>query len=474
MFKRLNVKASCFLYFRSLIFYRPSCLFDNNLIKSQYTSALTVFDALGVDLVHGWIVDPQDKDTFNTLRGKSYNQLIDLVITGKEADEEAQKVSESIQRKKIKLENCRRSSSNREDRKESSVEATAEEDQNNDWVKVSKEEDILSADAGDKQEKHDDTDEVPLEIEVEKSVDEQRTLEPSKAMESKNILDPLLNPIAPDQVEKEIACLQDKLERAQGTASVGNLINAFLNDTGHQLTYHGLEKLQEYISNGQLCVFFRNNHFSTITKHNGHLFLLVTDLGYANVEEVVWEKLDNIHGDTDYADCKFQKPRPRSVLSPPAPVLSPKLVLAQKGQQDLDYQLAVRLSEGKALDDAALDEEEAALIAAATEASLHSYHANGTDLEADSKPAASPTADSGNVVSSGNDHHDHDADYRLAMQLQQQLDSEEASEALARQLQEEDRVAASRQRSPPRTGPFAGPTRSQATSSDNKSGCIIS
>jgi hypothetical protein len=41
----------------------------------------------------------------------------------------------------------------------------------------------------------------------------------------------------------------------------------FLTTTASQLTYHGLCELNSTVSEGQLCVFFRNNHFSTLYKH---------------------------------------------------------------------------------------------------------------------------------------------------------------------------------------------------------------
>ena len=47
------------------------------------------------------------------------------------------------------------------------------------------------------------------------------------------------------------------------------------------------------------AVFFRNNHFSALTKHDGQLFLLVTDLGYRK-EAVVWERLDDVTGDVEF------------------------------------------------------------------------------------------------------------------------------------------------------------------------------
>lgn len=42
--------------------------------------------------------------------------------------------------------------------------------------------------------------------------------------------------------------------------------NNFLSTTASQLTYHGLCELNRVVAEGQLCVFFRNNHFSTMYK----------------------------------------------------------------------------------------------------------------------------------------------------------------------------------------------------------------
>ena len=42
----------------------------------EYTSEMAVFDLLGIQLVHGWLVDPQDKGAVEVLgaAGMSYNQ----------------------------------------------------------------------------------------------------------------------------------------------------------------------------------------------------------------------------------------------------------------------------------------------------------------------------------------------------------------------------------------------------------------
>lgn len=40
------------------------------------------------------------------------------------------------------------------------------------------------------------------------------------------------------------------------------------------------------------------------------LYLLVTDLGYLNEKDVVWERLDGVDGDTQLCDGGFEPFRP--------------------------------------------------------------------------------------------------------------------------------------------------------------------
>ena len=148
-------------------------------------------------------------------------------------------------------------------------------------------------------------------------------------------------------IEKEIADLQNKLEETSLQISRADVVNAFLTSTSHQLTYHGLEQLHKHVGDDALHVFFRNNHFATLTKHDGGLYLLVTDLGYANTPEIVWEKLDSIDGNTEYFNEYFERPSPRTELIPASgPTIDPALLLAQRSQTETDYQLAMAISRG--------------------------------------------------------------------------------------------------------------------------------
>ncbi|CAO3660898.1 unnamed protein product [Rhizopus stolonifer] len=76
----------------------------------------------------------------------------------------------------------------------------------------------------------------------------------------------------------------------------------FLKDTATQLTYYGLELLVAAIPQNNLCVLFRNNHFSTVYKHPEFgLLMLVTDSGFIKERSVTWESL----GDVDQGSAEF-------------------------------------------------------------------------------------------------------------------------------------------------------------------------
>lgn len=85
----------------------------------------------------------------------------------------------------------------------------------------------------------------------------------------------------------------------------GRLIVDFMDRTATQLTYEGIAALREEVRERQLVVFYRNGHFSTMLRYEGALYLLCTDLGYST-SAVVWERLDEVNGDTTHYDAGFQ------------------------------------------------------------------------------------------------------------------------------------------------------------------------
>ncbi|PIA35764.1 hypothetical protein AQUCO_03500255v1 [Aquilegia coerulea] len=109
--------------------------------------------------------------------------------------------------------------------------------------------------------------------------------------------------------------LAEQAERGTGevqpqcgiTQHEGELIRSFLRNNASQLTVFGLFGLMEEISEENLCVFFRNNHFSTMYKVKGQLYLLATDQGYINQPDLVWEKLNEVNGDTVFMTGDFKE-----------------------------------------------------------------------------------------------------------------------------------------------------------------------
>jgi ubiquitin carboxyl-terminal hydrolase MINDY-1/2 len=269
-------------------------------------------------------------------------------------------------------------------------------------------------------------------------------------------------------IRKELEAKQEELSKR---ATVGELLNNFLEHSGHQLTQYGLSILYEHLEENELCCFFRNNHFNTLTKHRGLLYLLVTDLGYANVPNVVWEKLDVIDGDTEYVDAGFSQPAPHAELSAAGQSsegvsnLDPEQLLAQRGQAEADYHLALQLSGGTIKPDAptatkggkaTLDEHEGKMTAAALEASLRAY--NGMDDGI--KPIENPDHD--------DDHHtttQEDRDHLLAMQMQAQLEQQDLR--LAQQMQETEWAQQRAERQPRNATASVVDTAKSA-------GCVIS
>ncbi|XP_042948829.1 uncharacterized protein LOC122281428 isoform X2 [Carya illinoinensis] len=96
------------------------------------------------------------------------------------------------------------------------------------------------------------------------------------------------------------------------TPQEGELIQNFLKNNASQLTINGLFCLRDGLKERELCVFFRNNHFSTMFKFDGELYLLATDQGYINQPDLVWEKLNEVNGDTLFMTGNFKEFRAES------------------------------------------------------------------------------------------------------------------------------------------------------------------
>ncbi|XP_022851172.1 ubiquitin carboxyl-terminal hydrolase MINDY-1 isoform X1 [Olea europaea var. sylvestris] len=91
------------------------------------------------------------------------------------------------------------------------------------------------------------------------------------------------------------------------TAKQGELIRNFLRNSASQLTIYGLFCLKDKVKERELCVFFRNNHFNTMFKYEGELYILAADQGYITQPDLVWEKLNEVNGDTLFMTGNFKE-----------------------------------------------------------------------------------------------------------------------------------------------------------------------
>eukprot|EP00451_Oxyrrhis_marina_P034587 CAMPEP_0204376946 /NCGR_PEP_ID=MMETSP0469-20131031/50523_1 /ASSEMBLY_ACC=CAM_ASM_000384 /TAXON_ID=2969 /ORGANISM="Oxyrrhis marina" /LENGTH=409 /DNA_ID=CAMNT_0051367923 /DNA_START=1 /DNA_END=1230 /DNA_ORIENTATION=+ len=210
----------------------------------EYTKELAVFDLFDVPLLHGWVVDPQDRDVYPLIGHLSYNQLMELLIDFEEA-------------------------------------------------------------------------------------------------QSKVLSGELILPDAGAENETE----------EQAKIRQGMLVKEWLDRTASQLSYDGLVQVQAVMRERQLCVFFRNNHFNALFKKDGDLFLLATDIAFDYPSPVVWEKFDEVDGNTSgYFNSGFAEVRDGG--DPPARSDS-AMARALQGEmhgatEDDDYRLAMQLQYGDA------------------------------------------------------------------------------------------------------------------------------
>lgn len=114
----------------------------------------------------------------------------------------------------------------------------------------------------------------------------------------------------------------------------GLLIKEFLDRTQTQISYEGLLALHEAVRERQLAVFFRNSHFNTILKYDGNLYLLCTDIAFAN-SHLLWERFTEVDGDTDYCDDDFRSGQEAAHVH--VPEVQPQ---GQGSMEDADAQLA--------------------------------------------------------------------------------------------------------------------------------------
>ena len=150
---------------------------------------------------------------------------------------------------------------------------------------------------------------------------------------------PYLSPLTYNDAVEKVAMYEETKARAIETGhfeipdreryEIGEIIAKWLESTSGQITSDGIIGVNSEMKNGELAIFFRNNHFSVIHKRSDRLYALVTDLGYAKTS-VMWESVDQLDGDTLYLDTNFLPIR------------------GETRPAESDYEMALRLQYGSA------------------------------------------------------------------------------------------------------------------------------
>ncbi|KAN0043037.1 hypothetical protein ACTA71_010672 [Dictyostelium dimigraforme] len=89
-------------------------------------------------------------------------------------------------------------------------------------------------------------------------------------------------------------------------------MNDFANS--NQLTDYGLSLIQENLKEDELCVFFRNNHFATMTKHDGYLHILVSDVGYERENNIIWDRIMSKEGESIFLSGDFRSRKDEQII----------------------------------------------------------------------------------------------------------------------------------------------------------------
>lgn len=257
--------------------------------RVEYTREITVFDILGIDLVHGWLIDPQDISTAKAIGSRSYNELVVCVI---------QALGENATPKVLSRRASRAVHEQQQQQKTPFVDqaALAAALQS---IGVGMTE-VLDNQGG--------SSESTQKAEASKDTDADQRQSPPKG---------------------DALPLHDIL-----------LVQDFLETHSSQLTVFGLTSLQEDLADGSLAVFFRNNHFNVILRSGTGLYLLVTDEGYRFESDVVWEHLNNVDGDTQLVGWDLCPFAPHAIEEPPKG--NSAMVVAH---EDADFALAMQLQQ---------------------------------------------------------------------------------------------------------------------------------
>ena len=374
----------------------------------EYTDELSVLDMLGINLVHGWLCDPQDTRTASVIKDLSYNQLICMLVDADDAAQPAQAAEQADPKRSAHAQY-------------STPAAWAMLPSVVSWNVFGRNPDAGYAQGG-------------LQTDLQSGDAAGAAANGQAANDNKH---------AEARTDTEKAA--DLASRSERLAKA-HIVEEFLQDTASQLTYFGLAALHSGVSEGELCVFFRNNHFCTMCRYDGELFLLVTDVGFYDQPDIVWEKLADVSGDNAFVNAHFSVYDPKKVPSSNAPMSVPSSKAAGAGGHEI----------------VSLDTVQSALSAIASVpgniikdagAALGAHSAPPSSAEALGTGAGAGGFGGGVGGARGATTEQEDADMALAMSLQLEWEEEERKVEQRRREQHNHQQQQQMSRQPHATAP---------------------
>ncbi|KAF2536903.1 hypothetical protein F2Q70_00003488 [Brassica cretica] len=310
----------------------------------EFTPECAIFDLLDIPLYHGWIVDPQDVETADAIGSKSYNALMGELVALETQNVEHENPGEDsvdfVAATTAALgvpSPCLSKTSSFQDSPPAAVELRklrkGDLEEETELLQALQ----LSQGNGPAPNAHGDSanldsaftfsDASPtstLDLTYKSRHDDVSAAFTSPVSsdepmyEGEECVNAVAPPVCADKepVYEGESLLGKRAEKnvddcsSEGnglTAKEGEVIRNFLKNSASQLTFCGLFRLQEGLKERELCVFFRNNHFCTMFKYEGELYLLATDQGYLNQPDLVWEKLNEVNGDTAFMTATFKE-----------------------------------------------------------------------------------------------------------------------------------------------------------------------
>lgn len=316
----------------------------------EYTSHTAVFDILGIDLVHGWLLDTQDASTAAAIGKKSYNEVVLNLVSVLGEDAAQAQVNTLSPTHSGRPTPVPASTALPPDRRQvhlpppsaatpapqSGTDAPSSDVGTSSSPRKAAEISQLS-----------DTVESALRIQIpegpsaasdirslstsDSAVSQDSVISAINALMGDTVKDAFKTPIQtpagdsavhhqslPPQGEpgmgqpsqpprsQTIKPLELSQTRDEGAVHDALLAQQFLDSNPSQLTIYGLASLHDGLHNNQLAVLFRNNHFNVLLKREGGLYILVTDQGYLYEPDIVWEHLSNVDGDTQLLNWELR------------------------------------------------------------------------------------------------------------------------------------------------------------------------